>query len=160
MQGAATSRRAGFRSVRDAARVLRIRQARLGPTDIAMIHHVSLGTNDLDRARVFYDAVLPVLGLKRLGAGGRSLDYGPGEIIFSVEPPADGLPASAGHGAHVAFAAQSRDAVDAFYRLALAHGGSDDGAPGLRPESHPSYYGAFVLDPDGNKVEAVTLSGR
>jgi catechol 2,3-dioxygenase-like lactoylglutathione lyase family enzyme len=81
-------------------------------------------------------------------------------IGFSLEQPADGKPASAGNGAHVAFIAESRAQVDEFHRAALAHGGSDAGPPGLRPEYDANYYGAFVRDPDGNKVEAVCFMAK
>ena len=72
----------------------------------------------------------------------------------------NGKPASAGNGVHIAFDAGGRRKVDEFHRVALLHGGSDAGAPGLRPEYDPNYYGAFVLDPDGNKIEAVTHHGK
>jgi catechol 2,3-dioxygenase-like lactoylglutathione lyase family enzyme len=124
-----------------------------------MIHHVSLGTNDLARARTFYDPVLGLLGLRLIEAKPRALLYGTGEVLFSVEIPADGKPASAGNGVHVAFAARSRKMVDAFHATGLAHGGADAGAPGLRAYD-PHYYAAFLYDPDGNKVEAVTFSGK
>ena len=125
-----------------------------------MIHHVSLGTNDVSRSRVFYDAVLSVLGLRLLQASDESADYGVSSVLFSLETPVDGMPASAGNGVHIAFAAGGRATVDEFHRVALQHGGVDAGAPGLRPQYDPNYYGAFVLDPDGNKVEAVTHHGK
>ena len=77
--------------------------------------------------------------------------------VFSLEKPTDGQPASVGNGVHIAFLAGKRAQVDEFYRLALAHGGSDAGPPGLRPEYDANYYAAFVHDPDGNKIEAVTF---
>jgi catechol 2,3-dioxygenase-like lactoylglutathione lyase family enzyme len=122
-----------------------------------MIHHVSLGTNDLKRARIFYDAVLPVLGLKFLKQTERLVGYGLTDVIFSLETPKDGGKASVGNGTHVAFHAGSRKNVEAFYRAGLAHGGRDDGAPGIRKEYDPHYYAAFLRDPDGNKVEAVSF---
>ena len=125
-----------------------------------MIHHVSLGTNDVARSRKFYDAVLGVLGLTLLKASKDSADYGLSTVLFSLETPVDGKPASAGNGVHIAFDAGGRSKVDEFHRVALLHGGSDAGAPGLRPEYDPNYYGAFVLDPDGNKIEAVTHHGK
>ena len=87
-----------------------------------------------------------------------SADYGAGEIVFSVETPVDGRPATAGNGVHIAFQARDRATVQAFHRSGLAHGGRDDGAPGPRPEYDANYYGAFLRDPDGNKIEAVTFS--
>lgn len=125
-----------------------------------MIHHVSVGTNDLSRSRAFYDAVLPVLGLRLLNGSASSADYGVGSFLFSVETPVDGRPATAGNGVHIAFAAGRRAMVDQFHATALGHGGRDAGAPGLRPEYDAHYYGAFVFDPDGNKIEAVTYSSK
>lgn len=96
----------------------------------------------------------------RLSAGerGQSLDYGSGVFAFSIERPLDGKPATGGNGTHIAFEARRRSDVDAFHREGLAHGGRDAGAPGLRPEYDANYYGAFLFDPDGNKIEAVTFS--
>jgi len=125
-----------------------------------MIHHVSLGTNDVARSRAFYDDVLAVLGLRLLKASNKSADYGVSSVIFSIETPVDGALASAGNGVHIAFAAGDRAMVDEFHRIALQCGGTDAGAPGLRPKYDPNYYGAFVLDPDGNKIEAVTHHGK
>jgi catechol 2,3-dioxygenase-like lactoylglutathione lyase family enzyme len=125
-----------------------------------MIHHVSVGTNDIERARAFYDAVLPVIGLRLLHGGDGAADYGSGQTSFSIETPVDGKPASVGNGSHIAFAAEDRAMVDRFYETALANGGSCDGAPGLRPEYDAHYYGAFVRDPDGNKIEALTLLSK
>ena len=125
-----------------------------------MIHHVSVGTNDLTKSRAFYDAVLPAVGLGLMKSSQQAADYGSGQLIFSVETPVDGQPATAGNGTHIAFAAEDRAMVDRFYAEALANGGSSDGAPGLRPEYDANYYGAFVRDPDGNKIEAVTYSAK
>jgi catechol 2,3-dioxygenase-like lactoylglutathione lyase family enzyme len=125
-----------------------------------MIHHVSLGTNDVARSRKFYDAVLGVLGLSLLQASKDSEDHGVSTVLFSLETPVNGKAASAGNGVHIAFDAGDRSKVDDFHRVALLHGGSDAGAPGLRPEYDPNYYGAFVLDPDGNKIEAVMHLGQ
>jgi catechol 2,3-dioxygenase-like lactoylglutathione lyase family enzyme len=125
-----------------------------------MIHHVSLGTNDVARSRKFYDAVLGVLGLSLIQASKDSADHSVSTVLFSLETPVNGKPASAGNGVHIAFDAGDRSKVDDFHRVALLHGGSDAGAPGLRPEYDPNYYGAFVLDPDGNKIEAVMHLGQ
>jgi len=125
-----------------------------------MIHHVSVGSDDIDRARAFYNPVLQVIGLRPLTDDGRSVDYGSGAVEFSVETPSDGRRANAGNGVHIAFAAESRAMVDAFHAAALAYGGSDAGRPGVREEYDANYYGAFVLDPDGNKIEAVTFSSE
>ncbi len=125
-----------------------------------MLHHVSLGTNDAARAAAFYDPVLAVLGIRKICEGGGSLDYGTAAIVFSLEQPSDGEPASVGNGVHIAFAAGSRAQVEEFHRVALVHGGSDAGAPGLRPDYDANYYGAFIRDPDGNKIEAVTFAAE
>lgn len=125
-----------------------------------MIDHVSVGTNDVVRARTFYDPVLGQLGLRVLASSERSADYGVSSILFSIETPHDGKPAMSGNGTHIAFAAGGREMVDSFYRTALANGGTDAGPPGLRPEYDAHYYGAFVFDPDGNKIEAVTRSSK
>jgi catechol 2,3-dioxygenase-like lactoylglutathione lyase family enzyme len=125
-----------------------------------MIHHVSLGTNDLRRARAFYDPVLALLGLRLLRQDDKSLDYGVGAVLFSLETPVNGKAATPGNGVHIAFTAEDPSMVDEFYRVALEHGGTEDGPPGLRPEYNAHYYGAFVRDPDGNKIEAVTHSAR
>jgi catechol 2,3-dioxygenase-like lactoylglutathione lyase family enzyme len=121
-----------------------------------MIDHISLGVTDLERSKTFYDAVLKPLGIARLYDYEGGLGYGIGEKpSFWIGPPLDdGRPVKAGGGTHVAFTAPDRKAVDAFHRAALAQGATDDGKPGLRPIYHPNYYGAFVLDPDGHKIEA------
>ena len=123
-----------------------------------MIHHVSVGSNDIAAARGFYDPVLAVLGIRVLASDAESADYGSSDFFFSVETPVDRCPASAGNGVHIAFQARDRSVVRGFHRTGLANGGKDAGAPGLRPEYDGNYYGAFLLDPDGNKIEAVTFS--
>jgi len=123
-----------------------------------MLSHVSVGTNDLENARVFYTAVMKVLGLNLLNDDGESLDYGSSRLMFSVESPTNGQKASPGNGVHIAFEAHNRAMVDAVYKAALAHGGKDAGAPGLRPQYDAHYYATFVEDPDGNKLEVVTLT--
>jgi len=125
-----------------------------------VIHHISLGTNDVGRARAFYDPVLAVIGFRLIRQDEDAVHYGTGEILFSLVTPVDGRPASPGNGVHVAFAVGERAMVQDFHRTALTHGGSEDGAPGLRPEYNANYYAAFVRDPDGNKIEAVTHSSR
>ncbi|MGO4670122.1 VOC family protein [Bosea sp. 2RAB26] len=125
-----------------------------------MIDHISVGTNDVALARLSYDAVLAELGLRLLSSSERAADYGVSSILFSIKTPHDGQPASSGNGSHIAFSAGKRAIVDAFHRAALAHGGIDAGPPGLRPEYDAHYCGAFVFDPDGNKIEAVTRSSR
>ena len=125
-----------------------------------MIHHASVGSSDLARSRIFYQAVIPLLGYRLVSEDEQSLDYGAGDVEFSVECPLDGAPASGGNGTHIAFKARDQAAVNAFYREGLVNGGRDAGAPGLRPEYDANYYGAFLFDPDGTKIEAVTYSAR
>ena len=123
-----------------------------------MIDHIGFAVSDMERAKAFYQSAL-----KSLGIG----------LLFELTPEETGGDAHAGFGAngkaffwigtgkkprggtHVAFTAQTRSEVDAFYREAMGAGGRDNGAPGPRPYYHKNYYGAFVLDPDGNNVEAV-----
>ena len=124
-----------------------------------MLDHVSLGANDIARARAFYAPVLATVGLGVVReAAGRFVDFGaagPLNPEFSLETPTDGRSATAGNGVHVAFSASSREAVDAFHATALRNGGRCAGPPGLRPNYGPHYYGAFVFDLEGNKIEAV-----
>jgi catechol 2,3-dioxygenase-like lactoylglutathione lyase family enzyme len=117
-----------------------------------VIDHVTLGVSDLDRARDFYDRALAPLGLKRItGADREFAGYGvPGKGYFWIGPAKE-----APTGTHVAFATSDRATVHAFHEAALAAGGRDNGAPGPRPQYAPTYYGAFVLDPDGHNIEAV-----
>jgi len=125
-----------------------------------MVHHVSLGTSDLDRARRFYDPVMHELGLQRTLDVEDAVGYGAGITVFSLNRPTDGAPPLPGNGVHVAFEVERRGAVDAFFRAALGNGGTADGEPGLRPHYDPNYYAAFVRDPDGNKIEALTFAGQ
>ena len=110
---------------------------------------------DLERACSLYDAALGALGYRRVSDGPGFAGYGTedGRDKFALME-ADSAK-SAGPGGHLAFAAPSRDAVDAFHRAALQHGASDNGAPGLRPHYGPGYYAAFIIDLDGHRIEAV-----
>jgi catechol 2,3-dioxygenase-like lactoylglutathione lyase family enzyme len=123
-----------------------------------MLDHIGFAVSDLARAPSFYDAALAPIGIG---------------LVISVSAEETGGQAHLGYGSegrpyfwigegtaltgalHVAFTAKDRSAVDAFHRAALAAGGVDDGAPGLRAHYHPNYYGAFVIDPDGHNIEAV-----
>jgi catechol 2,3-dioxygenase-like lactoylglutathione lyase family enzyme len=127
---------------------------------MGLIHHVSVGVADIARAAAFYDAILAPLGQRRaFAADGLFVAYGRmGEDLFFVTLPHDEGPADPGNGVHICFSAPSRPAVDALYEAALAHGGTDDGPPGLRSEYDRRYYACFVRDPDGNKIEALTFS--
>ncbi|WP_119418336.1 VOC family protein [Desertibaculum subflavum] len=124
-----------------------------------MLDHIGFIVTDLARSRAFYDQALAPLGIAMLmevtperTGGSTQLGYGSGgKPYFWI-----GTGSSALKGPlHVAFAAPDRKTVDAFHRAALSAGGTDNGAPGLRPHYHPNYYGAFVLSPDGHNVEAV-----
>lgn len=122
----------------------------------SVLSHVSIGTNDFERAIAFYDAVLPTLGCKRLmehpGAiaslHGYVLAYGKQYPEFWVGTLFDGQPATVGNGTHISFIAPTIEAVHAFYEAALAVGGKDEGTPGSRPKYSEPYYGCFVRDPD------------
>jgi catechol 2,3-dioxygenase-like lactoylglutathione lyase family enzyme len=120
----------------------------------SIMSHVSIGTNDFDRAVRFYDAVLPTLGAGRILEHPGAIAWGKHYPEFWVQTPIDGRPAAVGNGTHVGFLATSRQQVDAFYRAALTAGARDDGAPGGRPHYGTPYYGCFVRDPDGHKIEA------
>lgn len=124
-----------------------------------MFSHVTLGTNDWASAKPFWQGVMAALGQPVFFEHDRGIAFGEptGPKIF-VGPTFDGKPATYGNGTHVAFVAKDRATVDAFHAAALEHGGSDEGAPGLRPHYHQNYYGAYVRDPDGNKLQAVCHS--
>lgn len=120
-----------------------------------MYSHITVGTDDLERAGAFYDSVLATLEIGRRFAHDAVIAYqGAAPEHFFVVRPYDGRAASAGNGTHVAFLAPSRSHVDAFHAAALAAGGIDEGPPGLRPHYHEHYYGAYVRDLDGNKLQA------
>ena len=121
----------------------------------SLLSHVSLGTNDFERSMRFYDAVLTPLGARRIVKEPGAVAYGRAFPEFWVQSPLDGKTAGVGNGTHVAFLASSRADVDAFYAAALAAGGIDDGAPGQRADYSPAYYGCFIRDPDGHKIEAM-----
>lgn len=123
-----------------------------------MLDHVSITVSELSRSAPFYDAIMAALGVPCVGRDADRLAYGlrnhasdDGHTYLSVRPSAHVVP----DRRHWCFRAPSRAAVDAFHAAGLAHGGRDDGLPGLRPAYHASYYAAFLLDPDGNRVEAV-----
>ena len=126
-----------------------------------MFSHITLGTNDWPKAKAFYQAITTALDLPLFMEREHGAAWGEaiGPKLF-VGPAFDGQPATTGNGTHVAFLAKSRAAVDEFYAAALAQGGTDEGAPGLRPHYHPNYYGAYVRDPDGNKLQAVCHSAK
>ncbi len=119
-----------------------------------MIDHLSIGVRDVARAKRFYDAVLAPLGYTCLSAGENSLGYGKASAALWVNAAERPVPADAESGLHVCFTAPTRKSVDAFHAAALAAGGKDNGEPGLRADYGDSYYAAFVVDPDGYRIEA------
>jgi catechol 2,3-dioxygenase-like lactoylglutathione lyase family enzyme len=121
-----------------------------------MFSHVTVGTNEFAKARKFYAAVMAALGHKAKMDADGFVSYGePAGPKLFVLPPFDKKLASVGNGTHAAFICDTREKVDAFYKAALENGGSDEGAPGPRPHYHPNYYGTYVRDPVGNKLQAV-----
>jgi catechol 2,3-dioxygenase-like lactoylglutathione lyase family enzyme len=130
-----------------------------------MIDHIGVAVSDIGKSRAFYEAALRPLGLKIVASmtpdqthsGGTAIGFGRTDNngffwIADQERP--------GQGTHVALAVERRDQVDEFHKAALAAGGGDNGAPGLRPQYRPNYYAAFVLDPDGLNLEAVCYAER
>ena len=126
-----------------------------------MLDHVGFAVSDIVRSRAFYEQALGSIGITMImeispeqnvdGGGGTALGFGAeGNPFFWI-----GDNQRVGEGTHIAFTVETRDQVDAFHEAALAAGGRDHGAPGLRPRYHPNYYAAFVLDPDGLNIEAV-----
>ena len=121
-----------------------------------MIAHVSIGVRDIDRSKRFYDAVLEPLGYKCLRAARSLVGYGYGRDSIALWVVQTEHPVSADEksGLHFCFTAPDAAAVDAFHATAMAAGGHDNGAPGLRPIYGPDYYAAFIIDPDGYRIEA------
>lgn len=127
-----------------------------------MLHHISFGVTNLQRSAVFYDAVLAPLGYVRVwtdfdgDADTRAVGYGwpGGDDLLALKQQPNAL-VTPGPGFHLAFSAPSRESVDRFYHAAIAQGGKDNGTPGLRPDYGPHYYAAYVIDPDGFRIEAV-----
>ncbi|MBB2191031.1 VOC family protein [Gluconacetobacter azotocaptans] len=127
-----------------------------------MFSHVTVGVRDVTHAAIFYDAVLAPLGIVRCWtaqdgsfAGWRQPDGREGDNTFFIGRPFDGQPPAPGNGWMCAFTAPDHAAVQAAYDAALAHGGADAGAPGPRPHYGPHYFGAYMRDPDGNKLHVV-----
>ncbi len=119
-----------------------------------MIDHVSIGVRDIAAARRFYDAALAPIGYRCRSDSADSLGYGGDATAFWVSAAERPVPADPASGLHFCFAAPTRRSVDAFHAAALGAGGRDNGAPGLRPEYDADYYAAFVIDPDGYRIEA------
>jgi catechol 2,3-dioxygenase-like lactoylglutathione lyase family enzyme len=119
-----------------------------------MLNHVSIGVRNLSRAKEFYDEALKPLGYKRLYDSEDSLGYGADAPVFWVLRVATPVVADAGSGLHFCLDAPTRKSVDAFHKAALGSGGKDNGKPGLRADYGDNYYAAFVVDPDGYRLEA------
>ena len=127
---------------------------------MALIDHLTLNVSDYARSKAFYEKALAPLGVMPIMEFGEACGFGRdhkpdlwiGKGPTSFQKPEHLAPITP---VHVALSARTRDEVRAFHAAALAAGATDHGAPGLRPEYHPSYYGAFVLDPDGHNIEAV-----
>ncbi len=119
-----------------------------------ILSHVSIGTNKFDAAQKFYDAVMAAIGAKRVFEFPGAIAYGKEFPEFWLQEPADGGTAETANGVHFGFVADSKEAVHAFYDAAVAAGASGDGEPGPRPHYGEPYYGCFVRDLDGHKIEA------
>ena len=122
-----------------------------------MIDHVSVGVADLDRAARFYEVTLAALGLSRLVTRPATVGFGKTYPEFWVNLRTDMAKVPHASGMHICLRARTAWEVDAFHAAALSAGGLSDGAPGLRPHDRVKYYAAFVIDPDGNRIEAVTF---
>lgn len=119
-----------------------------------MFDHVSIGVSDIKRAGKFYDAALGPLGYTRLSDGEGSLGYGDKAVALWLGATAKPVKPDMESGLHFCFVAKDRKAVDAFHAAALKSGGKDNGKPGVRADYSPTYYAAFVIDPDGYRIEA------
>jgi lactoylglutathione lyase len=122
-----------------------------------MFSHVTIGVSDFDRAHAFYSGLMGILGIEprfcqpAVPWAGWQSTPGP-RPLFIIGKPFDGQAHNPGNGQMVAFLAPSRSVARAAYEFAMSHGGTDEGAPGLRPHYHPNYYGAYFRDPEGNKL--------
>jgi catechol 2,3-dioxygenase-like lactoylglutathione lyase family enzyme len=122
-----------------------------------MIDHISVGVSDLDRSARFYELTLATLGFVRLVTRPATIGFGKTYPEFWINLRNDMAKVEQGSGTHICLRARSTGEVDAFHAAALSAGGASDGAPGLRPHDRVRYYAAFVTDPDGNRIEAVTF---
>ncbi len=122
-----------------------------------MIDHISVGVSDLDRAARFYEAALAALGLARLVSRPATVGFGKTYPEFWINLRPGMAKVAPESGVHICLRAKTTGEVDAFHAAALRAGGLSDGAPGLRPHDRVRYYAAFVVDPDGNRIEAVTF---
>jgi catechol 2,3-dioxygenase-like lactoylglutathione lyase family enzyme len=122
-----------------------------------VIDHVSVGVSDLERAARFYELALAPLGLSRLVTRSATVGFGKSYPEFWINLRGGMPPVQPGSGVHICLRARSTADIDAFHTAALMAGGRSDGTPGLRPHDRVRYYAAFVLDPDGNRIEAVSF---
>ena len=122
-----------------------------------MIDHISVGVSDLERATRFYEPTLAALGLTKLVTRPATIGFGKSFPEFWINFRAGMAPVAPESGVHICLRAKSTGDVDAFHTAALDAGGRSDGAPALRPHDRVRYYAAFVIDPDGNRIEAVTF---
>jgi catechol 2,3-dioxygenase-like lactoylglutathione lyase family enzyme len=126
-----------------------------------MIDHISIAVRDLKVAARFYEPLLATLGMTKLREWlDAAIGYGKKYPEFWINRRTDMAPVAADSGVHICLRAPSVEAIDAFHAAALAAGGISDGAPGLRAQYHESYYAAFIRDPDGNRIEAVTFVAK
>ncbi len=119
-----------------------------------MIDHISIGVRDVAKSKQFYDAALKPLGYQCLSKGEGSLGYGAEAVALWISAVDRPVPPDMKSGLHFCFTAPDRRSVDAFHAAALKAGGRDNGKPGLRDDYGPDYYAAFVVDPDGYRLEA------
>ena len=122
-----------------------------------MIDHISVAVSNLDASAHFYQAVLGAIGYQKLVVRPRTIGFGKSYPEFWLNLRASLAPIGADSGAHAALRVRTSELVDVFHAAAVAAGGRCDGAPGLRPQHGQGYYAAFICDPDGNRVEAVTF---
>lgn len=125
-----------------------------------MFDHISIGVKDLATAQKFYDAALAPLGYERLSNFDGTIGYGADRAQFWVNEVERPVPADRGSGLHFCFVAPSQAAVDGFHAAGIANGGEDNGQPGIRPDYSQFYYAAFVIDPDGYRLEAHFQTGE
>jgi catechol 2,3-dioxygenase-like lactoylglutathione lyase family enzyme len=122
-----------------------------------MFNHISIGIRDIARSKAFYDSALEAIGYRRLSESEDSLGYGKEEAVFWVNLANSPVPDDPKSGLHFCFEAPDRDSVARFHAAALAAGGRDNGKPGIRADYSPDYFAAFVVDPDGYRLEALHL---
>ena len=128
-------------------------------SNTSIVSHVSIGTNQFEKARAFYVSVLGALEISIVMEHPGAVAFGHNEPEFWIQIPHDGERASVGNGFHIGFIARTKDEVHAFYEVAIVAGASCDGPPGPRPHYGEPYYGCFLRDLDGNKIEATFWDG-